>query len=313
MILVTGAGGVLGEAFKKINNKNLFFISSRKDVDLRSVSQTKKFFNNNNFSGIIHLAAISGGIGLSGPKYQASLLRDNVLMLFNILDIAVKKKIKKVLLTLSSGMYSQNAPMPYKETNIHYDQAHESAYGYFYAKRLFEPAIRSYRNQFDLDVIGCVPNGIFGENDNFSEHAPMLPSIIRRAYDAKISKKKLVVWGDGTPLREYTYSHDMAKAFMWCYKNYSSDQMINVGSSEERSIKEIVFYIADSIGLGRDKINFDIEKPGGVFKKTMDNSKFIKLSKFSFTALKDGIMNTVNWYVSTIKNNPNLIKNKKKN
>ena len=94
MILITGAGGVLGEAFKKFENKEFFFLSSRKQVDLRSTYETRKFFDTHNFTGIIHLAAISGGIGLSGPKYQASLLRDNILMLFNILDIAVEKKLK---------------------------------------------------------------------------------------------------------------------------------------------------------------------------------------------------------------------------
>ena len=313
MILVTGAGGVLGEAFKKIENNKFFFLSSRKEVDLRSAHETKKFFNAHNFTGIIHLAAISGGIGLSGPKYQASLLRDNVLMLFNILDIAVEKKIDKTLLVLSSGMYSPDSTMPYKEKDIHNGAAHQSAYGYFYAKRLFEPAIKSYRDQYDLDVIGCVPNGIFGENDNFSEHAPMLPSIVKRAYEAKINKTKLVVWGDGTPLREYTYSEDMAKAFMWCYKNYSSSEIINVGSNEEKNIKEIVFYIADAIGLDRKEIEFDIEKPKGVFKKTMDNSKFISLSKFSFLELKDTIKRTVKWYELMMQENSNLIKNKEKN
>ena len=313
MILVTGAGGVLGEAFKKIRNDEFFFISSRKEVDLRSPSETKKFFNDHNFDGIIHLAAISGGVGLSGPKYQASLLRDNVLMLFNILDIAAEKKIKKILLTLSSGMYSPNSPMPYKENEIHNGPAHQSAYGYFYAKRLFEPAIRSYRDQYNLDVIGCVPNGIFGENDNFSEHAPMLPSIIKRAYETKLSKTKLIVWGDGTPLREYTHSDDMAKAFMWCYKNYSSSEIINVGSNEEKSIQEIVFYIADSVGLDRKEIVFDVKKPSGVFKKTMDNSKFIDLSKFSFSKLETTIKRTVVWYEHMMKNNSNLIKNKEKN
>ena len=86
----------------------------------------------------------------------------------------------------------------------------------------------------------------------------------------------------------------MAKAFMWCYKNYSSSEIINVGSNEEKSIKEIVFYIADAIGLDRKEIEFDIEKPKGVFKKTMDNSKFITLSRFSFLDLKESIQRTVN-------------------
>ena len=135
------------------------------------------------------MAAVSGGMGFSGPKYQASLLRDNILMLFNILDNARKFKIKKILIVLSSGMYPPETKMPYAENDIHNGPAHESSYGYFYAKRMFEPAIKSYRQQYGMDIIGCVPNGIFGPNDNFSDFAPMLPSIIKRADHAFKYKK----------------------------------------------------------------------------------------------------------------------------
>jgi GDP-L-fucose synthase len=296
MILVTGAGGVLGSAFKKIKNQKFYFLNNRKELNLCSQESTNQFFDKNKFDGIIHLSAVSGGLGLSGPKYQATLLRDNTLMLFNILDNAVRKKIKKVLVTLSSGMYPPNSKMPYKEESIHEGSAHESSYGYFYGKRIFEPAIRSYRNQYNLDVIGCVPNGIFGENDNFSDHAPMLPSIIKKMYVAKKKNQKLEVWGDGSPLREYTYAPDLAKAFFWCFKNYSSDEIINVGSSEEKTIKEIVNDIAECIKFKKDNIYFNPNKPMGVLRKTMSNEKFIKLSKFKFTSLKDGIYKTCKWY-----------------
>lgn len=312
MILVTGASGVLGEAFKKINSKKFYFLNGRKDLNLCSQNDTNQFFDKNSFEGIIHLAAISGGLGLSGPKYQATLLRDNILMLFNILDNAVRKKIKKTLITLSSGMYPPNAKMPYEEKSTHDGPAHDSSYGYFYAKRVFEPAIRSYRNQHNLDVIGCVPNGMYGENDNFSDHGPMLPSIIRKMYEAKKNNKTLDVWGDGSPLREYTYAKDMAKAFLWCFDNYSSNEIINVGSSEERTIREIVNYISESINFDKKNIYYDTSKPLGVMKKSMSNKKFIELSSFKFTSLKDGIFNTTNWYKEAIEEQKITIKEKSK-
>lgn len=296
MILLTGAKGVLGSAFQEIYQKKLYPIFGKNDIDLTSQSSVKKFFKKQKFSGIIHLAAMSGGMGFSGPKYQASLLRDNILMLFNILDNARLFKIKKVLVVLSSGMYPPNAKMPYKEKSIHDGPAHESSYGYFYAKRIFEPAVRSYRQQYGMNIIGCVPNGIFGPNDNFSNFAPMLPSIIKRANEAKKTGRKLVVWGNGEPLREYTLSYDMAKAMMWCYKNYSSDEIINVGSNEELKIKEIVNIVADNIGINKKDILFDKSKPSGVIKKSMDNSKFMKLSNFKFTSLSEGIKITLDWF-----------------
>ena len=313
MILVTGSNGVLGAAFKNIKNKQFHFLNTRKDLDLCSQGESQKFFDNNKFEGIIHLAAISGGLGLSGPKYQATLLRDNTIMLFNILDNVVRNKIKKTLVTLSSGMYPPNAPMPYKESSIHVGAVHENSYGYFYGKRIFEPAVRAYRDQYNLDIIGCVPNGIFGENDNFSDHAPMLPSIIKRMYEAKKNNKKLEVWGDGTPLREYTYSQDMANAFLWCFENYSSGNIINVGSNEERSIKDIVYYIAESMNFNKENIIFDDSKPMGVLKKSMDNNKFLKLSNYKFTNLKDGIQKTVDWYIKFYEENRNRVRENLKN
>ena len=296
MILLTGAGGVLGSAFRDLYKNDLLGINGKKDLDLRSQKEVSDFFSQNKLKGIIHLAAISGGMGFSGPKFQATLLRDNILMLFNILDNAYKFQIKKTLVVLSSGMYPPNADMPYRETDIHNGQAHESSYGYFYAKRIFEPAVRSYRQQFGMDVIGCVPNGIFGPNDNFSEFAPMLPSIIKRAANAIKKKEKLEVWGDGEPLREYTYSYDMAKAMMWCYKNYSSDQIINVGSSEEMKIRDIVEIICKNIGLNMDQVYFNTSKPNGVMKKSMDNSKFVELSDFEFNRIEEGIKKTIEWF-----------------
>jgi len=313
MILVTGSGGVLGAAFKNIKDKKFYFLNSRKDVDLRSQEESQNFFDNNKFEGVIHLAAISGGLGLSGPKYQATLLRDNTVMLFNILDNVVRKKIKKTLVTLSSGMYPMKAPMPYKESSIHEGPAHESSYGYFYGKRIFEPAIRAYRDQYNLDIIGCVPNGIFGREDNFSEQAPMLPSIIKRMHEAKVKNKKLEVWGDGSPLREYTYSQDMANAFLWCFENYSSRAIINIGSNEEKSIREIVYYIAECLDFDKKNIIFDTSKPTGVQKKSMNNKNFLELSNYKFLSLQEGIKKTTDWYIKSYNENKEGVKINSKN
>ena len=313
MILITGSNGVLGAAFKRIKNKQFYFLNTRKDLDLCSQNECRNFFDNNKFDGIIHLAAISGGLGLSGPKYQATLLRDNTIMLFNVLDNVVRKKIKKTLITLSSGMYPPESKMPHKEINIHDGPAHESSYGYFYGKRIFEPAVRAYRDQYNLDIIGCVPNGIFGKEDNFSEHAPMLPSIIKRMHEAKLKNIKLEAWGDGTPLREYTYSEDMASAFLWCFENYSSSNILNVGSNEERSVKEIVYYIADSMNFNKENIVFDIRKSGGISKKSMNNSNFLKSSNYKFLSLKEGIKKTVDWYIKSYEENGGTVRKNLKN
>ena len=132
-------------------------------------------------------------------------------------------------------------------------------------------------------------------------------------YEAKKNNKKLEVWGDGTPLREYTYSQDMANAFLWCFENYSSGNIINVGSNEERSIKDIVYYIAESMNFNKENIIFDDSKPMGVLKKSMDNNKFLKLSNYKFTNLKDGIQKTVDWYIKFYEENRNRVRENLKN
>ena len=295
-ILVTGSRGVLGHALQTIAQEYSeaeFIFSSSGSCDLTNIKQTCEYVQSLQPDAIMHLAAVSGGIKLS-MDHPARLLRDNVLMTINILEAARICNVKKVLMTLSSGMYPPDAPLPLKETSLHDGPAHVSNYGYAYAKRLIEPAIKSYRYEYHMDVIGVVPNGIFGENDKYNENeATVLASLIERFCKNKDSTEPLLVWGDGQPFREFTYSKDMARAFMWCLINYSSDEIINVGTTEEHSVMDIAYMVADELGIDRKRIMFDTSKPSGVFRKSMDNSKFLKLSDFQFTPFKSALKQTV--------------------
>lgn len=316
--LITGATAVLGSAFRDLlqNQNNSDFVNGidylfvgSKDCDLVNKDEVYKFFDKNKFSYVIHLAAISGGVGLSGKKFQSTLFYKNASMLLNILEASKDFKIEKLLLTLSTGMYSPDLAMPYKEKDIHLGSAHDGLYGYYYAKRMMEPALRAYRGQYDMNIIGLVPNGIFGENDNFNLNgAPLVPALIRKFFEAKENNKEIEVWGDGSPLREWTYSKDMAKAFLWCFENYNSDKILNVGSIEENSVKEITYLIADIIGFDKSKIKFDITKPQGVLKKSTDNSEFVKISNFKYTPFKVGLKKTIEWFNYNRKNDPKKIR-----
>jgi GDP-L-fucose synthase len=191
-----------------------FVFSTSHDCDLTDTAETLSTISKHKPDAILHLAAVSGGIGLS-MKHPATMLRDNVLMTFSVLEAARQCNVKKLVMTLTTGMYPANAPLPLKEEYIHDGYPHESNYGSSFAKRLIDPAIRAYREEFKMNVIGLVPNGIFGENDNFNyEDAPMVPSLIRRFYKNRNNDSKIMIWGDGTPLREYTYSKDLARIYM---------------------------------------------------------------------------------------------------
>ena len=310
-ILVTGSSAVAGSAFKTIRDdyaETGFIFSSANECDLTDIKQTITYVQDVHPAAIIHLAAVSGGIGLS-MKRQASLMRDNTLMIFSVLEAARRSGVDKTIMTLSGGMYPAKAPLPLNEDNIHDGQAHESNYGYAFAKRLIEPAVRSYREEYGLSVIGLIPSGIFGENDNFNENdAPMLPGLIRRFYENRNAESKIIVWGDGAPLREYTYSSDIARIYMWALDNYDDPQVLNIGSTEEHSVKEIAFMIADIMGIDKGRIEFDKNKPSGIFRKNMDNSRFIGLSNLRYTPFREGLEKTISWYVETAENNPEKLR-----
>lgn len=230
-------------------------------------------------------------------KYPATLLRDNVLMNMYVLEAARIHNIKKTVMTLSTGMYPVNAPHPIREEYIHDGYPDESNYSYSFAKRLIDPSIKAYRAECRMNVIGLVSNGIFGENGNFHpEESVMLTALIRRFYENKDNNSTIVVWGDGSPLREYTYSQDMARAFMWCLDNYDDAQTLHIGSTEEHSVKEIAFMVADMMGIDKKRIEFDTSKPMGISKKSTDNSKFTSVSHFQYTPFRVGLEKTIRWF-----------------
>ena len=310
-ILVTGSSGVLGSALKETaknhSGRNFTFLEAQ-DCDLTDTNKTLNIVKSIKPDAILHLAAVSGGIGL-GMKHQASLLRDNMLMAINILEAARKCKIRKTVMALSSGMYPPNAPLPLNEASIHEGYPHESFYGYFFAKRMVDPAIRAYREEYGINIIGLIPNGIFGENDNYNfDDAPMLPSLIRRFYENRENDSEIVVWGDGTPLREYTYSKDIAKIYMWALDNYDDDQCLNVGSIEENSICEIAIMIADILSIDKKRIIFDATKPKGVFRKSTDNSRFLALSDFKYTSFRKALEKTIKWFIDSYENHHETIR-----
>jgi GDP-L-fucose synthase len=310
-ILVTGSGGVLGSSLQKIRaefSPSEFIFLTSKDCDLTDLASTYEIIARHKPDAILHLAAVSGGIGLS-MKLQGTMLRDNTLMAFSVLEAARKCDVKKTIMTLTTGMYPPDAPIPLKESSIHEGYPHESNYGSSFAKRIVDPAIRGYRDEFGMSVVGLVPSGIFGDNDYFNpDDAAMVPALIRRFYDRRNTDDQIIIWGDGTPLREYTYAEDLARIYMWALYNYDDAQVLNVGTTEENSVGDIAFMIADIMGVDRDRIFFDTSKPAGIFKKSTDNSRFMALSQFQYTPFREGLKKTIQWFCETFENRPEEVR-----
>jgi GDP-L-fucose synthase len=164
---------------------------------------------------------------------------------------------------------------------------------------------RSYRKQYGCNFITAVPNNLFGEYDNFDlNNSHVIPAIIRKIYEAKHNKEDVVLWGNGTSLREFTYSKDLAKILMFILEKYNNENPINIGNTNEYTIKQIAESIASKLQYD-GKIIWDVSKPSGQFKKPSDNSKLIGLGwdKNNYTNIDISLTNTCNWFTL---NYPNI-------
>jgi GDP-L-fucose synthase len=298
-ILVSGGTGLLGTGIRSITHEypesEFKFFSSR-ECDLTNLDNLLRYIDKYNPDAFIHTAALAGGVHYT-QKYPATILRNNILMDMNVLEAQRQCGIGKVILTLSTGMYSPLAMMPIKEEYIHDGCPHTSNFSYAFAKRLVHPLITSYRKEYDVNVIGLIPNCIFGENMNYEiDKSLVIAGLIRRFYENRSNSEPIIIWGDGMQLREYTYSRDMARAYLWCLNNYNEDQIIHVGSVEEYTIKFIAYAIADILGIEHTRLVFDITKPTGVDRKSTNNSKFIERSNFKYTPFYEGLKNSIKWF-----------------
>lgn len=310
-ILVTGSTGVLGAAFKALAPSlpaREFRFVSRQDADLRDPAATLAIVRAAKPDAILHLAAISGGIELA-RRYPARILRDNVAMTFSVLDAAVAAKVPKTVMTLSSGMYPAAAPQPNVETQIHDGRPHDSAYSYAMAKRLIEPAIRAYRLEHGIDVVGLVPSGIFGEDDNYNpDDCTWIAGLVRRFGEWNPAGGDIAIWGDGAPMREITDARDMARAYLWAVDSYSEAEPLNVGCGQGHTIREVAFLLAELAGVPADRVKFDPTRARGIDKRVTDNSRLRALSGMKFTPLRASLARVLDWYRATRASDPGGIR-----
>jgi GDP-L-fucose synthase len=193
---------------------------------------------------------------------------------------------------------------PLTEDQIHNGEPHRSNFGYAYAKRMLEVYSRAIRSLYGLKYITAVPNNIYGPKDNFDlENSHVIPAMIRKFYEAKIKNTDVVLWGTGEPLREFTYSTDIARALLLLLENYEGQSPINIGTTREFSIKEVSEVISREIGF-KGKIIWDTNMPTGQLKKPSSNKKFLDMfPNFCYTDAETGLKKTCKWFID---NYPNI-------
>ena len=302
-VLITGGTGMLGNAFKNIETKFKLVLVGSSDYNLLNYSEALKMFKDINPDMCVHLAAKVGGVK-ANTDFIADFCSDNLLINHNVLKSANEIGITKVLSLLSTCVYPDKANYPLTEEQIHNGMPHSSNFGYAHAKRMLDVQSRAYRLQYDRNYITAIPNNMFGEFDNFDlNNSHVIPAIIRKMYEAKIKQQDVVLWGDGKPLREFTYSKDIANTLLFLLENYNDEFPINIGNTREYSIKYVADMVAKILNFNGDVI-WNTKKPSGQYKKPSDNSRLLSIGfqNYDYTKFEISLSNTCKWFIDNYPN-----------
>jgi GDP-L-fucose synthase len=297
-ILVAGGTGLAGSAIvRELErvNKKVISISS-KDVNLLDRAKTFTYIKDLKPNVIIDAAAKVGGVG-SNNAYPVEFLSQNLQIQSNLMDAAHEAKVEKFVFLGSSCIYPRNCSQPIKEDYLLTGELEQTNSAYAIAKIAGIEMIKSYRKEYGYLWISVMPTNLYGPNDSFDlENSHVLPALIRKFVEAKRNNlSEVVLWGSGTPLREFLHVDDLAKAVLVCLEKYDDSQQINIGSGDEISIKDLGQKIANLTGF-TGKVVWDSNRPDGTPRKVLDSTKINKLGWKSSITLDQGIAATVEWY-----------------
>jgi len=299
-IFVAGHRGLVGSAIvrqlKKKGYKNII-TRTHDELDLLDSGAVRKFFATERPEYVFLAAAKVGGI-MANNTYPADFIRENLIVQTNVLHEAYKSGVKKLLFLGSSCIYPKLAPQPIKEEYLMTGPLEETNSAYAMAKIAGIEMCQAYHRQYGSNFISVMPTNLYGPNDNFSpERAHVLPALLRRFHEAKISNAPAVtVWGSGTPKREFLHVDDLGNACVFLMETYDDPSIINIGTGEDVTIKELAELIAATVGY-KGKIVWDKSKPDGTPQKKLDVGKIQKLGWHHTIALAEGVASTYKWFV----------------
>jgi GDP-L-fucose synthase len=302
-IFVAGHRGMVGSAIvRKLNQKGFANIITRssKELDLTNQQLVNEFFETEKPQFVFLAAAKVGGIHANNT-YRADFLYQNLMMESNVIHAAYINNVEKLFFLGSSCIYPKAAPQPLKEEYLLTGPLEQTNEPYAIAKIAGIKLCESYRRQYNCNFISAMPTNLYGPNDNYDlNNSHVLPALIRKFHTAKVeSKDEVVVWGTGTPLREFLHVDDLAEACFYLMQNYNEEQLVNVGSGVDISIKDLALLVKKIVGFTGNLI-FDETKPDGTYRKLMDVSKLEKLGWKYTIELEKGIEMV---YQDVLKNN----------
>jgi len=304
--MVTGGSGLVGKAIQKVvsedpaaKDETWVFLSS-KDGNLVDRKETEAVFDKHKPTHVIHLAARVGGLFHNMAK-KVEFYRENTLMNDNIMECCRIHAVQKLISCLSTCIFPDKTTYPIDETMVHNGPPHQSNLGYSIAKRMIDCMNVCYKEQYGCNFTSVIPTNVYGPSDNYSiEDGHVIPGLIHKCYLAKKNGTDLVMWGTGSPLRQFIFSEDLARLFVWTLRDYDevSPIILSVGEEDEVSIKEVYDMVAEAMDF-KGKIISDATKADGQYKKTASNKKLrTYLPEYKFKPIKEGIKESVDWFVA---------------
>jgi GDP-L-fucose synthase len=269
-----------------------FVFRTSDELDLRDQQAVADFFTKEKPNYVFLAAAKVGGI-LANNTYRAEFLYDNLMIQSNVIENSYRQGVKKLLFLGSSCIYPKLAPQPLKEEYLLTGLLEHTNEPYAIAKIAGIKMCDAYRSQYGCNFISVMPANLYGPNDNYDLNTShVLPALIRKFHEAKAQDQaEVIVWGSGTPRREFLHADDMADACVFLMKNYNEDGLINIGVGADLSIKELAEMIKEITGY-KGRVVFDNSKPDGTPRKLMDVSKLSSMGWKATIQLKDGIEKT---------------------
>ena len=298
-VLVTGGHGFLGSHLvNKLQELGANTVApTREEYDLVDRDQVIKIYKENPCDMVIHLAAVVGGIGIN-QKHPGKFFYDNLMMGAQLIEYARQAKIPKFVALGTICAYPKFTPVPFKEEELWNGYPEETNAPYGLAKKMMLVQSQSYRQEYGFNSIFLLPVNLYGPGDNFDpKSSHVIPALIKKCVDAVESNTEFIeVWGDGSPTREFLYVQDAVEGILLAAEKYDKSEPVNLGSSFEISIKDLVELIAEETGF-KGQIKWDRSKPNGQPRRKLDTSR--AKHEFGFesqTSFEQGLHETIRWY-----------------
>ena len=299
-VCVTGGAGFFGsyvvEKLEQLGAAEIF-IPRIEQYDLVNLDDIRRMLRDGDPSLIIHLAALVGGIGANRAR-PADFFYTNLMMGVQLMHEAWKYGVDKFVAVGTICAYPKNTPVPFKEENLWDGYPEETNAPYGLAKKMLLVQAQAYRQQYDFNAIFPLPVNLYGPRDNFNlETSHVIPALIRKYIEAKEQgKSQVVLWGNGTPTREFLYVEDAVDGLLLAAEHYNNSEPVNLGSGNEISIKDLAEMIAYLTGFEGELV-WDTTKPNGQPRRALDVNRAKQLFGFhAETSLKEGLKQTIEWY-----------------